>query len=222
MADTLRGVQIYFNPWCKDVHSDMIQACVWDNINVGANTEHVLYKQKAAYILNIDSINGFATYFFDVPQPVSGTIYVGLQQNTADLIGVGVDVNTNSGSNMFISFNNQWQLSNIGASWMIRPFFGKDFRVGIDERTSQKEQFEIFPNPAGNELWVAGNGSWVGRSIEIYNVLGEKVYYSQHTIQGSQPKTRINISKLPGGVYFVKVSDAKGGSGLVKRLIVQH
>ena len=62
----------------------------------------------------------------------------------------------------------------------------------------------VFPNPAERELRIK-NAEFRIESVEIYNVLGEKVF-SQTTTSSKQT---INVAKLSPGIYFVKVRSEK-------------
>ena len=72
----------------------------------------------------------------------------------------------------------------------------------------------VYPNPATNTLTIenlkaaVGNMQSAVNNIEIYNLLGEKIYSSLVTYSGS-PIT-INIVDIPSGVYIVKVRTEKG------------
>ncbi|MCX6292394.1 MAG: hypothetical protein NT126_11620 [Bacteroidetes bacterium] len=76
MTDTLRGVQIYFNPVGDIVHNKLFSLCYWSDVDVNANSENLVYKKINCKPYNIDSINGFATYLFDTLLIVpSGPMY---------------------------------------------------------------------------------------------------------------------------------------------------
>ncbi len=68
---------------------------------------------------------------------------------------------------------------------------------GIQDIPASKLTF--YPNPAQNELWVIGYELWVGKTVQIRNMLGETVLQSEM----KNLKSSINISILPSGVYVV-------------------
>ncbi len=70
--------------------------------------------------------------------------------------------------------------------------------------------FEMYPNPTKSILNIKHQGI---ASIEIVDISGKTVYYNNSDI------TRIDISGLSEGVYFVKVSDGRHMS--TKKLIKQ-
>ncbi len=222
MQDTLRGIQIYFNPWGNNVHQDLFSLCLWSSINVSANSDVLAYKRIDLKPANNDSINGFVNYYFDVPLVVGpGNIYVGIIQNTDNEIGIGVDHNTDSHSKMFVNYNNQWYQSITHGSWMMRPFFGKDLTIGIVENTSAQPQFEIYPNPASNKLAVSSRQSAIN-TISIYNLLGEKVLAVSLPTANCKLHTELDVSTLGNGIYFIQLSDKQNTFTETKKLIIQH
>ena len=61
----------------------------------------------------------------------------------------------------------------------------------------------IYPNPCTGKFSVLGNSDI--KSIEIYNVLGEKTYVISNFKQ--QKSNDIDLSGFPKGIYFVKIYD---------------
>jgi hypothetical protein len=68
-------------------------------------------------------------------------------------------------------------------------------------------QFTISPNPATSEIQVIGNQSTV-IGIEVYNMLGERVYTSP--ITDNRSPITVNVADFPRGVYMVEVRTEKG------------
>ncbi|MCL2168061.1 MAG: C25 family cysteine peptidase [Lentimicrobiaceae bacterium] len=81
---------------------------------------------------------------------------------------------------------------------------------------SEIQNFNIYPNPANNELRVTSYELQI-TSIEIYDVYGRNV--SSHHLIASSPHHLINISHLQSGIYFVKIY-SETGDVAVKRLVV--
>jgi hypothetical protein len=69
------------------------------------------------------------------------------------------------------------------------------------------EDVKVYPNPASEEIKVISNQSTV-ISVEVYNLLGEKIYSTPITDDHS-PIT-INIADIPCGVYVVEARTDKG------------
>jgi hypothetical protein len=79
--------------------------------------------------------------------------------------------------------------------------------TSINELKSNNDLITIFPNPAFSEILVIGNQSTVS-GIEIYNMLGEKVY--QSLVTGHYSPVTIDVSALQAGMYFMEVKSEKG------------
>jgi len=75
--------------------------------------------------------------------------------------------------------------------------------VGLEELSSGSIQ--IFPNPATEVVQV--RSEFTINAIEVMNFLGQAVYTQEGVDARS---TKINVSNLQAGVYFVKVTTDKG------------
>ncbi len=82
--------------------------------------------------------------------------------------------------------------------------------VGIPELTNDNS-FSIYPNPVGNQLSLLHPdliGMKQSLALDIYNVLGEKVY-RQSAIKNPQSAIQIDVSALSPGIYFVQIAGEK-------------
>ena len=73
---------------------------------------------------------------------------------------------------------------------------------GINELSNALNIF-VFPNPASDVIEVNALQETVS-SIEIYNLLGEKVYTESNNKQ--QTIIKIDVSNIPKGVYILKIT----------------
>jgi hypothetical protein len=73
--------------------------------------------------------------------------------------------------------------------------------VGINEL--QQSKFKLYPNPATDKITVEVSGETQDSHFEIVNIEDHKLMTSQIT----QSKTTIDISELPSGVYFVRLTN---------------
>mgnify|MGYP006366651421 FL=1 len=87
----------------------------------------------------------------------------------------------------------------------INDVFGT--KVGVEENTAQSINFEMFPNPAADQLNVTvdlAEKSTV--NLEIYSVDGRLVYQvPSGTFQG-QTKFVIPTKEFNSGIYILKLS----------------
>ena len=87
------------------------------------------------------------------------------------------------------------------------------------EDLAVENQVKVFPNPATNEFTIY-DVPFAILEIEIYNMLGEKVFSRLQTTN-HQPQTySIDVSSLTPGVYFVRLANEK--EQVVRKVIVQR
>jgi hypothetical protein len=81
------------------------------------------------------------------------------------------------------------------------------------EKAGTQNAFQIMPNPSNGKFTITYNGS-INGLVEIYNIIGERVY--QSTINNSA--SIINLSAA-AGVYFVKVTN--GQKLFTQKLVIE-
>lgn len=74
---------------------------------------------------------------------------------------------------------------------------------GINKAT---EDVVLYPNPARSELNVTYNKNLSVKNLAIYNLLGKQV--SNYRVSGSSAK--LDIEKIPSGIYFIRLMDNSG------------
>jgi len=216
IQDTLRGVQIYFNPTGTNITNKLFQLTAWTDINVSTNTAAELYRMINQKPDSFDGINAFKTYLFDSTLVVGpGPLWVGFIQNEPQtLYGVGFDRNTDSHEKIFFRLAGSWAQSSIQGSLMIRPLFGRRISlVGIDEVTAPFS-FGLWPNPSGDLVHIRPPGE--GRyEFALYDCLGSLLKREQFFDEAS-----IDVHDMSAGIYLVKLTD-KSGNSSVQKLIVK-
>jgi hypothetical protein len=88
----------------------------------------------------------------------------------------------------------------------------KDSLVGINE--NEKELFKLFPNPGKGIFELAANATQP-YSIEIYNLLGVKVFETTASVS----RIEIDITSQPDGIYFLRARTKEGV--IEKKVILQ-
>ncbi|MBP9119227.1 MAG: T9SS type A sorting domain-containing protein [Ignavibacterium sp.] len=88
--------------------------------------------------------------------------------------------------------------------------------ITVNEALENNRTFLIFPNPAVESINIQfDKGTDQNKSvISIYTISGILVYSEEYVIspiERARPK-QINISKLPAGIYFIKVDSNKNNS----------
>lgn len=92
-----------------------------------------------------------------------------------------------------------------------------DGSTSVPETIMDPALLSIYPNPSGG-IFTVVNGSKTRQqqSIEINNVLGEKVYSANLK---NQPSNEIDLSAYPKGIYTVKIYN--GENMRAEKIIIQ-
>lgn len=87
----------------------------------------------------------------------------------------------------------------------------KTVNIALKVAENSKLDFNIYPNPAKEELFVNYNLANEGNiDITIYDALGSQVLSKENISVKGVFKSKINVSSLNQGVYFVKIKTDKG------------
>lgn len=145
------------------------------------------------YFIDTDPGFGMATPVDLVPaQNISSYLF------NADVTSVAV----NTTHNLFIrskDLNGVWSLTNILS-------FTKMPGVGVDEIIDPSAAYTVFPNPATDKITLQCPTDKKMDKIELMDIQG-KLIKAQSS--GNATEKRIDISMLPNGIYFIKITSGK-------------
>jgi hypothetical protein len=196
VPDTLQGADINFQRFNHNQNEDLFALTAWSSIN----PEHQIAQQVFFKPTFIDSINGVYIYRFDTPVVVSGDFYIGFIQE-GDSNELGFDLNDDAHANTYLNFGNGWSNSQLKGAVILRPLLGKQipFAAGIHS-ISYSQTISVYPNPVNEELHVSvpQGGDYM---FSISDVTGKVV------ATGNMLNREILLSKLPAGMYFLKLTD---------------
>ncbi|WP_396184717.1 endonuclease [Flavobacterium sp.] len=86
--------------------------------------------------------------------------------------------------------------------------------LGIASKEStDKLNFKIYPNPSKGNFNIIFNDSDGKHSVEIFSLLGQKVFGKNNTQSGS-----ISVTNLQKGTYLIKVT--KDSKSIVKKIVI--
>ena len=90
--------------------------------------------------------------------------------------------------------------------------------TGIDNVEDKQIQIKISPNPTSGQFQIQANSHQLlaNSQIEIYNVMGEKVYSKTQLPQSTQ--LTINLSAQAAGIYFLQLKTEQGVA--TKKLVI--
>ena len=156
-----------------------------------------------------DSLQGYTTYLFEEPVELPvGDFFVGWEQVDPNrLIGIGYDRNTDARGFQFFDLGNngEWQpLPTPAGALMVRPLLAgfSDPATSTDEAYDPTGLVDIYPNPTSDLLHLrprqtTGNK---GLNVTLFSVTGA-------VLQTQTGLVSLNVSDLPPGVYFLRISD---------------
>ena len=92
---------------------------------------------------------------------------------------------------------------------------------GIGEEESLKNEINIYPNPAENQLFVElKNEKNEPIDMRLYNVLGEMIYEKMAKNNLQNDVFTLDISQIPSGTYFLQIG--KDASFVTKKMIISQ
>lgn len=215
-SDTLTAVDLFFNR-TRDGENENVPfvLCVWSS-NDGVPSE-IIYKGTTRYYPEFDGLNRYHRYKLERPVVVSDTIFVGFEQHTTNFINIGFDRNTDSRSETYYRVTNEWSQSIWTGSIMMRPCFGQSALLDITEPESsvQNSRLLVYPNPVRDVLHVEVQGLEPHHSLlEVIDLYGRKVKAIPFSYI-------VDVSDLPGGLYFLVVSDKETNNRLTEKFIIR-
>ncbi len=163
---------------------------------VGAITGNTTAYGNTVNTYTIDPVSGATSYTWTFPNDWTGT-------STTN----NIDVTTGITSGLISVTAND----NCGPSIPVTVFV--TIAAGVKENSNSISN-TIYPNPSKGVFTVQTEKSITG-SIEIFNVVGEKIY--SKAIQNE--KTEINLRNENTGIYFVKISN--GETSVTKKIVIQ-
>jgi len=89
--------------------------------------------------------------------------------------------------------------------------------VGVSE-VQENSNFSVFPNPSNGVFTIQNIGEDV-TNIDVFNLLGEKVFQSTNNNLVNNNETAIDLSKKPKGIYFIQVTH--GNSITTKKIVIE-
>jgi hypothetical protein len=201
VPDSLSAVRMWFNHTRNNENANAsFSIIVWKDTIV--NNKSVPGKKMLTIEENTPEFSeqflDFAEYRFDKKLAVSGTIWIGFEQQGNVQLNIGFDQNNDSREFFKYNTGGIWQSSVYKGVPMIRPVFGK-----LTIQNSINTQFTetvVGPNPTKNCFAVTNSAFRITR-VEVYTMTGVKIFERQCF----DNNVRIDLSHCPSGIYFVKI-----------------
>lgn len=200
--DTMTAVDLYFNRTYHDENGTLrFLIKIWDDNN--GRPGNVIYQDENRRKPLFEGFNQYVRYALERPLTCNGTIYVGLEQVSADFLNLGFDRNNDASSQIVYQTGVGWQTSILRGALMLRPCFGQRAVASVADRTVE-----------AGRVYAQGRSIVVERTsqatVQVYDVTGRCMFASP-AAEGI-----VRTPALAPGVYIVKV----GRSGTVRKVVV--
>ena len=217
--DSVRAIQIYFNPTDNNVTTKYrFRIAVWRDDN-GRPGEQI-YLSPSEYSPDVASIGKFTQYNLRKPVYVTRNFWIGWVQVTTGFLNVGFDRNHNDRGNLWYN-NGKWRQDINNGTLMIRPIMGKrkDFPTSAEQpATATNTRINIYPNPASQNIRITLETFEPVISSDydtaLYSVTGQLCYRAPLT------NDYIDVSSFESGFYIVRVIHRKTGIMQSQKLII--
>lgn len=223
--DSLRAVSIHFPHFNKDISNMRFNLRVFVGSLSGTPTYEKLFLRPDYPDRYENKLQGFTQYtltdIFGKPQAIyipKGDFYVGWQQVTSGVepFVVGFDKNNPEAmANNFKNTTGTWQpLTGSRGAVMIRPKLSSDAMKVLSNSDQSNWTAKVFPNPAGEYLNIAINGTETGSfSYEIFDISGR-------SRQKGYVTGTVSLQNLESGTYFLRLLNEQGGSASHHRISI--
>lgn len=106
----------------------------------------------------------------------------------------------------------------------ITDFGSKNLRIitgvtlSVSDDKLNKNEVQLFPNPAKDVLNVRINTSEIGdATLKVYDILGKTLFSSELILNGNLASSKLDVSAWNSGTYFVEITSQNGA--ITKRFI---
>lgn len=201
VADTLWGVQMYFNRTLNDANEFYFDLVVWSDNNGKPGEE--LFREEGKKVEWEDGLYHFYPYMLDEPKVITGTVYIGFEQVRKEYFNIGLDANNDNQDKNFAYYFDEWHKSTVPGSLMIRPMVGPEMILSVNNSSDNEEiaELKIYPNPASTYFRIANSDIKDDPNAElaIFNIYGQKVH------QQIGVNSIVHTTSQSPGVYIVKI-----------------
>ncbi len=208
--DTLRRIQMYFNPTLTSANEQYFYLMVWKNIE----PEDVIYKKRVKVTFT-EGLYNFHTFDLDTSLVLANEFYIGFQQISDENLNIGFDYALDSKQYLFYNIGADWTPTIYSGSLMMRPLFGEANPTGIEDiNTVQSTTFVMYPNPLNGDIvhldWPDSEKNSI--EVEIYNITGQLMLRRDY-------ENSIDVSEFINGVYLVRLTNLETGETKTQKLI---
>lgn len=199
----LTHIDIYFPAILQNVKASSVKLMVWKKLGADSASTVILSQASGNPIQIASYINEIKSYALTTPVNVQDTFYIGYQVESDSVPVVGFDKNTNSANKLFYKLSGSWQQNNeLSGSLMLRPKFGTPppvTAIGGDKNASSEAKFNVYPNPAQDEVHVKG----LHEEIILLDLTGREIIRYHQRLP--QQQTTYQLGHLKKGLYLLRI-----------------
>ena len=81
--------------------------------------------------------------------------------------------------------------------------------AGLNSFVLNNSNFNIFPNPVSDKLFIKSENTNSNVSVEVVDVMGKVIIKQSHNFNANNTTLALNVSTLQSGMYFVKITSEK-------------
>ena len=193
--DTLTALSLYFNRTFGEQNADTrFYITVWDDNN--GLPGNIIYQDHTLRRPLFEGFNRYVRYLLETPVECTGTIYVGLQQYTADYINLGFDRNNDASADILYLTGPHWQTTILRGALMLRPGFGHSATLNIPSIHSGEPRIAL----QQNRIVIT---PCQPAAVTIYDAMGRQIYCSS----SSAPSRPCITPPLVPGLYLIRCGD---------------
>lgn len=172
-----------------------------------------MFDDNGSYKLFVGSEKGYLHYYDNIDGNLSGSfnlidsVYLDVYEGAR--IGIYGDDVTNDGYMDLLVGNYSGGLG-----------FYKGAAVNSIEHINSNVSFDLYPNPAKEEITISLGEGRNNFHLTIFNVMGQQVLEQQ----GNSASTAVNVTALSQGVYICRITAVDGDRTLTgyKKLVLQR
>jgi len=216
--DTLKGLQLYFQPAIYDLEDQEFTILIISNQSGIPGT--VLYETDSVYTAQYTDGNFYQTYLLDttIAGPrTNGTVFIGIRQQNNDPVSLGYDQNSRNRTTAFYGEVDDMYQSGLNGTIMMRPVFKyipRDFSL-VDRLKSNN--FNVYPNPSEGSLHF-------DLPLELRELEGYKLYL--YNLQG-QVLAKHEVSEFwqlpesPAGLYLIRLQSEQNAQSWQSKIQIR-
>jgi len=218
LADSLKGIGMFFNKVQNYQNNQYFTLKVWDNNN--GKPGNVIWEKENMKPKFSDNLNQIQIYEINPPLAVLGTFFIGFEQTTSDLLNVGFDTHNDASSNIFYNTSGNWEQSLMTGSLLMRPILYQYYDPFLISEVLPDESWTIYPNPVNGGILNIENSiledavlQGSGTTVSIYDMLGRPLIQIPFT-------HAINTEELAHGLYLLHITNEDRSINYIHKILI--